>query len=119
MQSAPAGGFCHQSSLEGRCGGKSASLCRKYSGIPAGRRHNRTAAVASGGTVTGCIQIYDFRCGLTENTALFQLIMAADPHLCQTHFAPCGLYAEGHMLEVVVIEKDTLQVIDDEIEGSV
>ena len=45
--------------------------------------------------------------------------MAADPHLCHTHFAPTGLYAEGHMLEVVVIEKDTLQVIDDEIEGSV
>ena len=45
--------------------------------------------------------------------------MAADPYLCHTHFAPTGLYAEGHMLEVVVIEKDTLQVIDDEIEGSV
>ena len=45
--------------------------------------------------------------------------MAADPHLCQTHFAPTGLYAEGQMLEDVVIEKDTLQVIDDEIDGSV
>ena len=55
----------------------------------------------------------------SENITLFQLIMAADPHLCHTHFAPCGLYAEGHMLEVVVIEKDTLQVIDDDTDGSV
>ena len=45
--------------------------------------------------------------------------MAADPHLCQTHFAPAGLYAEGHVREVVIVEKDTLQVIDVEIEGSV
>ena len=46
-------------------------------------------------------------------------IMAADPHLCHTHFAPCGFYAEGHMLEVVIIEKDTLEVIDDDIDSSV
>ena len=45
--------------------------------------------------------------------------MAADPHLCQTHFAPPGLYAEGHVLEVVIVEKDTLEVIDDDIDGSV
>ena len=54
-----------------------------------------------------------------ENITLFQLIMAADPHLCQTHFSPTSLYAEGHMLKVVVIEKDTLEVIDDDIDGSV
>ena len=54
-----------------------------------------------------------------ENPALFQLIMAADPHLCQTHFAPRSLYAEGHMLEIVVIEKDTLEVVDDDIDGPV
>ena len=54
-----------------------------------------------------------------ENPALFQLIMAADPYLCQTHFAPPGLYAEGHMLEVVIVEKDTLEVIDDDIDSSV
>ena len=53
------------------------------------------------------------------NSTLFQLIMAADPHLCQTHFAPVGLYAEGHMLEVVIVEKDTLEVIDNDIDGSV
>ena len=45
--------------------------------------------------------------------------MAADAHLCQTHFAPTGLYAEGHMLEVVVIEKDTLEVIDDDVDSPV
>ena len=45
--------------------------------------------------------------------------MAADPHLCQTHFAPRSLYAEGHVLEVVIVEKDTLEVIDDDIDGSV
>ena len=45
--------------------------------------------------------------------------MAADAHLCQTHFAPTGLYAEGHVLEVVIVEKDTLEVIDDDIDGSV
>ena len=54
-----------------------------------------------------------------ENTALFQLIMAADYHLCQNHFAPCGLYAEGHMLEVIIVEKYTLEVIDDDIDSSV
>jgi hypothetical protein len=54
-----------------------------------------------------------------ENPTLFQIFMAADPHLCQTRFAPVGLYAEGHMLEVVVVEKDTLEVIDDDIDGPV
>ena len=54
-----------------------------------------------------------------ENLALFQLIMAADPHLCHTHFAPRSLYAEGHVLEVVIVEKDTLQVVDDHIDGPV
>ena len=54
-----------------------------------------------------------------ENITLFQLIMAANQHLCQTHFAPTGLYAEGHMLEVIIVKKDTLQVIDDDVDGSV
>ena len=45
--------------------------------------------------------------------------MAADAYFRQTHFAPVGLYAEGHMLKVVVVEKDTLEVIDDDIDGSV
>ena len=60
-----------------------------------------------------------FWCESEENPALFQLIMAADANLCQTHFAPFGLYAEGHVLEVVIIEKDTLEVIDDDIDGPV
>jgi hypothetical protein len=54
-----------------------------------------------------------------ENSTPFQCIMAADAHLCHTHFSPCGLYAEGHVLEVIIVEKDTLEVIDDDIDGSV
>ena len=54
-----------------------------------------------------------------ENPTLFQLIMAADAHFCHTHFAPTGLYAEGHVLKVVIVEKDTLEVIDDDVDGSV
>ena len=45
--------------------------------------------------------------------------MAADSYLCHTHFTPVGLYAEGHVLKVVIVEKDTLEVIDDDIDGSV
>ena len=45
--------------------------------------------------------------------------MAADPHLCHTHIAPRSHYAEGHMFKVVIGEKDTLEVIDDDIDGSV
>ena len=58
-------------------------------------------------------------CYLSGNIALFQIIMAEDPHLCQTHFTPVGFYAEGHVLEVVIVEKDTLEVIDDGVDGSV
>ena len=49
----------------------------------------------------------------------FQLFLITDPDLYHTHFAPAGLDAAGHMLEVIVIEKDTLQVIDDDIDGPV
>ena len=42
--------------------------------------------------------------------------MVADPDLCHTDFAPAGLNAAGHMLEVIVIEKDTLQVVDDHVD---
>lgn len=56
---------------------------------------------------------------LLENLTLLQVIMAADAYLCHTHFAPLCLDATGHMLEVVVIEKDTLKVVDDDIDGSV
>ena len=42
--------------------------------------------------------------------------MVADPDLCHTDFAPAGLDTAGHMLEVIVIEKDTLQVVDDHVD---
>ena len=45
--------------------------------------------------------------------------MAANQHLCQTHVAPPGFYAEGYMFKVIIVEKDTLEVIDDDIDGSV
>lgn len=45
--------------------------------------------------------------------------MATDPHLCHTNFAPFGLNTAGHMFEVVIIEKDTFEVIDDDIDGTV
>ena len=67
-------------------------------------------------TIWGCSW---FSWDSAENITLFQLIMAADPYLCQTHFAPAGLYAEGHMLKVVIVEKDTLEIIDDDIDGPV
>jgi hypothetical protein len=54
-----------------------------------------------------------------ENPTLFQIFMAADPHLCHTHFAPTGLYAEGYMHEIIIVEKDPLEVVDDDIDGSV
>ena len=45
--------------------------------------------------------------------------MIANSYLCHTDFAPAGLDTAGHMLEVIVIEKDTLQVVDDYVDGSV
>ena len=56
---------------------------------------------------------------LSENSTLFQVIITADLHLCHTHFAPPRLYTEGHMLEIIIVKKDTLEVIDDDIDGSV
>ena len=45
--------------------------------------------------------------------------MVANSYLCRTDFAPAGFDTAGHMLEVIVIEKDTLQIVDDYIDGSV
>jgi len=42
--------------------------------------------------------------------------MVADPILCHTDFAPAGFDAAGYMLEIIVIEKDTLQVVDDHVD---
>ena len=56
---------------------------------------------------------------LTENIAFLQFVIVTASDFCHTDFAPAGLDAAGHMLEVIVIEKDTLQVVDDHIDGSV
>ena len=42
--------------------------------------------------------------------------MAANSYLCHTDLAPAGLDTAGHMLEVIVIEKDTLQIVDNHID---
>ena len=49
--------------------------------------------------------------GLAGNYALFQFFKVINPYFCHTDFAPAGLDAAGHMLEVIVIEKDTFQVV--------
>ena len=46
---------------------------------------------------------------LAENFALFQGLDIANSNFCHTGFTPTGRYAAGHMLEVIVIEKDTIQ----------
>ena len=45
--------------------------------------------------------------------------MITNSYFCHTHFAPAGFDAAGHMLEVIVIEKDTLQVVNDHIDGPI
>ena len=56
---------------------------------------------------------------LAEDFALFQVLMVTNSYFCHTDFAPAGLNAAGHMLKVIVIEKDTLQVVDDHVDGPV
>ena len=34
--------------------------------------------------------------------------MVANPYFGHTDFTPAGLYAAGHMLEVIIVKKDTL-----------
>ena len=53
---------------------------------------------------------------LAENIDFSQFSMVADPDFCHTDFAPAGLDAAGHMLKVIVIKKDTLQVVDNHID---
>ena len=53
---------------------------------------------------------------LTENIAFLQFVIVTASDFCHTDFAPAGLDAAGHMLEVIVIEKDTLQVVDDHVD---
>lgn len=45
--------------------------------------------------------------------------MVTNPLLCHTNFVPAGLDAAGHMPEIIVIEKDTLQVGDDHIDDPI
>ena len=56
---------------------------------------------------------------LAEDFALFQVLEVANPNLCPAIFAPVGDDPASHMLEIIIIEKDTLQVIDDHIDGPV
>ena len=56
---------------------------------------------------------------LAENYALFQFFKVINPYFCHTGFAPAGFDAAGHMREVIVIEKDTLQVVNDHIDGPI
>ena len=53
---------------------------------------------------------------LTENIAFLQFVIVTASDFCHTDFAPTGFDAAGHMLEVIVIEKDSLQVVDDHID---
>ena len=46
---------------------------------------------------------------LAENFTLFQLFQVANPNLRHADFTPVGHNPTGHMLEVIIIEKDTLQ----------
>ena len=48
---------------------------------------------------------------LAENFALFQGLDITNSNFYHTGFTPTGRYAAGHMLEVIVIEKDTLSTI--------
>ena len=56
---------------------------------------------------------------LTENIALFQLIYGANSDLSVSNLAPISDSSAGHMLKIIVIKKDTLQVVDDHIDGSI
>ena len=48
---------------------------------------------------------------LAEDFALFQALMIANSYPCHTDFTPIGHYVADPMLEVIVIEKDTLSTI--------
>ena len=54
-----------------------------------------------------------------ENIALFQLIQGANPYFGAPDITPVSDDSTGHMLEIIVLEKGALQVVDDHIDGSV
>ena len=47
---------------------------------------------------------------LAENFTLFQLFRVANPNFHHTGFTPVGHTHAGHMLEVIIIEKDTTKL---------
>jgi hypothetical protein len=55
----------------------------------------------------------------TENIALFQVFQGANPYFGAPDITPVSDDSTGHMLEIIVLEKGALQVIDDHIDGSV
>ena len=48
---------------------------------------------------------------LAEKFALFRVLTVVNSYFCHTDFALAGICATGHMLKVIVIEKDTLATI--------
>ena len=54
-----------------------------------------------------------------ENIALFQLIYGANSDLSVSNLAPISDNSAGHMLKIIVVKKDTLQVVDDHIDCTV
>jgi hypothetical protein len=51
-----------------------------------------------------------FRPVLAENFTLLQLFWVANPNFHHTGFTPVGHAPAGHMLEVIIIEKDTTKL---------
>ena len=55
---------------------------------------------------------------LVENFTYFQVLQITNPDLFHAGFTPVSHNAAGHMLEVIILEKGTLQVVDDHIEAA-
>ena len=56
---------------------------------------------------------------LAEDFTFFQVLKVANSYFRPAGFTPVGDDSAGHMLEVIIIEKNTLQVVEDYIDGSV
>ena len=57
---------------------------------------------------------------LTENFTLFQLFQVANPYLRHAGFTPVGNDSTGHMLEVIIIEKEDVdedKLMEDALEA--
>ena len=53
---------------------------------------------------------------LSEYFTLFQLFQIANPYFRHADFTPVGHNSTGHKLEAIIIEKDTIQVVDVQID---